>query len=50
MRIVIAEDSVLLRDGLARMLTDGGGFEVVAAVPDADQLLRRWPSTSRTWP
>jgi DNA-binding NarL/FixJ family response regulator len=40
MRIVIAEDSVLLRDGLARMLTDGGGFEVVAAVPDADQLLR----------
>ena len=40
MRIVIAEDSVLLRDGLTRMLTDGGGFEVVAAVPDADQLLR----------
>ncbi len=40
MRIVIAEDSVLLRDGLTRMLTDGGGFEVVAAVPDAPQLLR----------
>jgi DNA-binding NarL/FixJ family response regulator len=40
MRIVIAEDSVLLRDGLTRMLTDGGGFEVVAAVPDAAQLLR----------
>jgi DNA-binding NarL/FixJ family response regulator len=39
MRIVIAEDSVLLRDGLTRMLTDGG-FEVVAAVPDAGQLLR----------
>ena len=39
MRIVIAEDSVLLRDGLTRMLTDGG-FEVVAAVPDAEQLLR----------
>jgi DNA-binding NarL/FixJ family response regulator len=38
-RIVIAEDSVLLRDGLTRMLTDGG-FEVVAAVPDADKLLR----------
>ncbi len=39
MRIVIAEDSVLLRAGLTRLLTDGG-FEVVAAVPDADQLLR----------
>jgi DNA-binding NarL/FixJ family response regulator len=36
---VIAEDSVLLRDGLNRMLT-GGGFEVVAAVPDAGQLLQ----------
>ncbi len=39
MRIVIAEDSVLLRDGLARLLGDRE-FEVVAAVPDADQLLR----------
>jgi DNA-binding NarL/FixJ family response regulator len=39
MRIVIAEDSVLLRDGLTRLLTDGG-FEVVAAVKDAELLLR----------
>jgi DNA-binding NarL/FixJ family response regulator len=38
MRIVIAEDSVLLRDGLTRLLTENG-FEVVAAVPDAEQLL-----------
>ncbi len=38
MRVVLAEDSVLLRGGLTRLLTDGG-FEVVAAVPDADQLL-----------
>jgi len=38
-RIVIAEDSVLLRDGLTRMLTDGG-FDVVEAVPDARHLLR----------
>ena len=30
---------MLLRDGLSRMLTDGG-FEVVAAVPDAAQLLK----------
>ncbi len=39
MRIVIAEDSVLLRDGLTRLLSDGG-HEVVAAVADAEQLLR----------
>jgi DNA-binding NarL/FixJ family response regulator len=39
MRIVIAEDSVLLRDGLTRMLTDAG-YEVAAAVPDAEELLR----------
>jgi DNA-binding NarL/FixJ family response regulator len=39
MRIVIAEDSVLLRAGLTKLLTEGG-FEVVAAVPDAEELLR----------
>jgi DNA-binding NarL/FixJ family response regulator len=39
MRVVIAEDSVLLRDGLTRLLSDAG-FEVVAAVPDAGELLR----------
>jgi DNA-binding NarL/FixJ family response regulator len=37
-RIVIAEDSVLLRDGLARLLTDKG-HEVVAAVGDAAALM-----------
>ena len=38
MRIVIAEDSVLLRAGLTRLLADAGE-EVVAAVDDADDLL-----------
>ncbi|MEU4563139.1 response regulator transcription factor [Actinoplanes sp. NPDC023936] len=38
MRIVIAEDSVLLRAGLTKLLADGG-FDIVAAVPDAEQLL-----------
>jgi DNA-binding NarL/FixJ family response regulator len=37
-RAVIAEDSVLLRAGLTRLL-DGSGFEVVAAVADAGALL-----------
>ncbi|WIM99263.1 response regulator transcription factor [Actinoplanes oblitus] len=39
MRIVIGEDSVLLRAGLTKLLADGG-FDVVDAVPDAGQLLR----------
>ncbi|SNS80131.1 response regulator transcription factor [Actinoplanes regularis] len=38
MRVVLAEDSVLLRAGLTKLLTDGG-FDVVAAVPDAEELL-----------
>ena len=39
MRLILAEDSVLLRAGLTKLLTDGG-FEVVAAVGDAEELLR----------
>jgi DNA-binding NarL/FixJ family response regulator len=38
-RVVIAEDSVLLREGLARLL-DEAGFDVVEAVADGEQLLR----------
>lgn len=38
MRIVIAEDSVLLRDGLVRLLGDAGE-QVVGAVGDADALV-----------
>jgi DNA-binding NarL/FixJ family response regulator len=39
MRIVIADDEMLLREGLARLLSDAG-FEVVAKAPDGEQLLR----------
>jgi DNA-binding NarL/FixJ family response regulator len=39
-RVALAEDSVLLRDGLARLL-DGEGFEVVAQCEDAAQLMRK---------
>ena len=38
MRIVIAEDIVLLREGLAGLLEDAG-HEVVARVGDANSLL-----------
>jgi DNA-binding NarL/FixJ family response regulator len=39
MRAVIAEDAVLLREGLARLLTEGG-FDVVDCVADGEALLR----------
>jgi DNA-binding NarL/FixJ family response regulator len=37
-RVVIAEDLALLRDGLTRLLRDNG-FDVVAAVADGDALV-----------
>ena len=38
MRLILAEDSVLLRAGLTKVLTDGG-FDVLAAVSDGGELL-----------
>jgi len=40
MRVIIAEDSVLLREGIARLLTERG-FDVVATVEDGESLIRR---------
>lgn len=40
MRVILAEDSVLFRKGLARLLEDSG-FEVAAEVADAEALIRR---------
>jgi DNA-binding NarL/FixJ family response regulator/class 3 adenylate cyclase len=42
MRVVIADDSVLLREGVARLLEESG-FEVVAQSGTADDLLRHVP-------
>jgi DNA-binding NarL/FixJ family response regulator len=39
-RVVIADDSVLLREGVARLLEESG-FEVVGQAGDADDLLRK---------
>jgi DNA-binding NarL/FixJ family response regulator len=39
MRIVIADDSILLREGVSRLLVEAG-FEVVGQAGDADELLR----------
>jgi DNA-binding NarL/FixJ family response regulator len=38
MRVVIAEDSVLLREGIARLLDDAG-YEIVAGVSDGPSLV-----------
>jgi len=40
MRVVVAEDSVLLREGIVRLLADSG-FDVVAQAGDAEDLLRK---------
>jgi DNA-binding NarL/FixJ family response regulator len=40
LRVVIAEDSVLLREGLVRLLEEAG-FEVAGQAGDAEDLLRK---------
>jgi DNA-binding NarL/FixJ family response regulator len=40
LRVVIGEDDVLLREGIARLLAEAG-FDVVAQTGDADDFLRR---------
>jgi DNA-binding NarL/FixJ family response regulator len=39
-RVVIADDSVLLREGIVRLL-EGSGFEVAGQAGDAEDLLRK---------
>jgi DNA-binding NarL/FixJ family response regulator len=40
MRVVVADDSVLLREGIVRLLTEAG-IEVVGQAGDAEDLLRK---------
>jgi len=40
MRVILADDAVLVREGLARLLAERG-FDVVANVGEADELLER---------
>ena len=39
MRVILADDSMLLREGLARLLGGGAGSSVVAQAADGDELL-----------
>ena len=45
LRVVLADDSVLLREGTARLLADAG-FEVVGQAGDADELMLKVRSYS----
>ena len=45
-RVVVAEDSVLLREGIVRLLRDEG-FDVCGQAGDADELLRLSTTTAR---
>ena len=47
MRLVVADDSVLLREGLVRLLEEAG-FEVVGQAGDAEDLMRKVRRTSPT--
>ena len=44
MRVVVAEDAVITREGLVRLLREAG-VEVVAEAQDGDQLLRKVSTT-----
>jgi DNA-binding NarL/FixJ family response regulator len=40
LRVVVAEDDVLLREGIGRLLTEAG-FDVVGRTGDAEDFLRK---------
>jgi DNA-binding NarL/FixJ family response regulator len=40
MRVIVADDSVLMREGVTRML-EGAGFEVIAHAGDQEELMRK---------
>jgi DNA-binding NarL/FixJ family response regulator len=44
-RVVVADDSLLLREGVARLLAEAG-YEVVGLAADAEQLLKEVESTN----
>jgi hypothetical protein len=49
MRVMIAEDNVLLREGLVRLLTENG-IEVTGTSGNADKLLVLVDDDPPTWP
>jgi hypothetical protein len=47
-RVVLADDSVLFREGLARVLAENG-FMVAGQAGDADGCMRRWSRKHPIW-
>ncbi len=48
MRVVVADDVVILREGLSRLLEEAG-FEVVGLAADADSCTRSSTAVGLTW-
>ena len=48
-RLVVAEDSAIVRDGLASLLREHGMEVVATASRTRKACSRRWPSSGRTW-
>jgi hypothetical protein len=48
-RVVIADDSILVREGIAALL-GRAGIDVVAQGSSADELSAKSTGTARTWP
>jgi DNA-binding NarL/FixJ family response regulator len=46
--LVIADDSVLIREGLGRLLEDAG-FDILGRAGDAEELLSQVSSTRPPW-
>ena len=50
LRVLLADDHTMFRQGLARLLDSHDGIEVVAWVPNDDEVPRSWPaSCAPTW-
>jgi DNA-binding NarL/FixJ family response regulator len=48
MRVILAEDDVLLREGIARIFGEEG-YDVVEQAGDRDDLLERSARITQTW-
>ena len=49
-RLLLAEDQVMIREALAALLSFEGDIEVVAQVGRGDEVLGRHRTPTRTWP
>ena len=48
-RVALAEDNVLLREGVSRLVASNQDFELVGTASDLPSCLPWWPRRSRMW-